>query len=255
MKKFFLYLIVFIPCIGFSQNTGYAGRKFILKTDVLYGRSVGFRNLEAEYTIGRKWSVAVGVRTHKADYKQKITNRDLDAIVNSGTYNTNNNPGITPPDVTVSYNTAKVMLRNYFRGISPKAPRGWYFGMMYEFGTAKLTGGTLLEPIKNNAFSNYSFIVKPNTTVKNIAIRMTEFTLGYQEVYAQRFTADFSFGLCFSSFNKNGTKKTMDVTTLSAPYIGPNLIRVGKAEGSSGVGHYQSGFGFSAYIKFGYLIF
>lgn len=252
MKRFLFYLLVFFPCIGFTQNTGYIGRKFILKTDVLYGSSVGFRNLEAEYAIRRKWTVAVGLRIHQGEYKQELTTRDIAHII--GAPNNYNVPFIfyNFPDVNISYTTAKVMLRNYFSGISPKAPRGWYFGMMYEFGSATLTGGTLIEPIKSN--NSYTFIFKPNTTVKNIAIRMTEFTIGHQEIFAQRFTADFSLGLCFSSFNKNGTKKTLDITTLSATNFGPNLINRQKG-GSENVGPYTSSYGLSAYFKFGYLIF
>lgn len=254
--------MAFFSC--YAQNTGYAGKKCILKTDVFYGRFLGFKNIEAEYVFSPQWSITAGVRFHKGAYKQDFTENDKDYIMDGrgiSSYSSNFSSIKSLPKVTMSFIAYKLMARRYFNRVSPKAPRGWYFGMLYESGTAKLTGATQVVPIiSGTGFTKQvNFIVMPNATINNVNISIAELSIGHQEILKNRIMVDFNLALCFSRFNGNGTKKTLEVTTLSGNRMGPNIVNFPKDDEYYGlVNHdapFQTAVGLSAYIKIGYLIF
>lgn len=127
---------------------------------------------------------------------------------------------------------------------------------MYEWGTAKLSGGTLLIPSFSQSHE-LSFTYKSNIVVNTINTRFYELSLGYQEIFKNVITADFGVALNYSRFNSNGDRSTLKVTSLSARYVGPNLYTVPKSREAGELKNppYTSSYGLSAYIKVGYLIF
>jgi hypothetical protein len=257
-KHYFTTLLLIIPFLAFAQNTGYAGKKFILKTSLLNGRYLGVKSVEAEYVFAKHFSVSVGVRQHKADYKQTLTDRDVNYYIAEykliETKYGANRP--TLPNATISASTAKAQLKYYTGRFNTKAPRGFYFGLSYETGTAQIDNAVVLDPVLDNTGGFIDFFVNTGYKVKNIKTELFEASLGYQEIFREFICLDIQFALNRTNFNKNGVTDTYLSSTLSAPYYGPNVYALGKNSASNnGTEPYTGSFGLSAYIKLGFLLF
>lgn len=257
MTKRFLAAILFaLPLLTFSQNTGYAGKKFILKTSLSNGKYFDFKNIEAEYVFAKHFSIGLGFRQHKADYQQGLSDRDVKYYLKEYGYGETPNGAYRPtlPNVTISSTTAKAQLKLYTGKLNTKAPRGFYFGFSYEIGPAQIDNAVALGIVLDNNNKVKDFAPQTGYRVRNIKVEMFEATMGYQEIFQGFLCLDIQFGLNKTNFNKNGVQETYLVSTLSAPYFGPNLVALGK-KGDVTDTPYTSAIGLSAYIKFGFLLF
>lgn len=258
-KLVIILITALVPIMVTAQNTGYAGKKFILKTDLLYGKKIGVTLLEAEYTFLPNFSFTLGFGAHQGLYKQSLRPKDVRYIAQEvyGAYwYVDGKKYGNFPDALIKSKTMRCMLKAYLGRVSPKAPRGWYFGFQYETGSATLENGVSLTPVTSGNNNHINFIVKNNVVVENIAVRMKEFSFGKQQIFAEKFVTDVNVGFNWSKFNSNGSRETLNITTLSAAYFGPNLFVKGKSSSSDdSPGPYTKTFGMSFYFKLGYLIF
>lgn len=270
MKKLILFLLIAlsIPTVQ-SQSVGYTGKRFVLKTDVLNGRFLGFKNADIEITLLRKLSIVAGIRYHQGKYKQRFLERDTYFIADSynlnGSYNINiQDNGEALPKATLKALTYKFQLRLYPNSYV-SAPKGFFMYFGYEFGKATIIGAATLTPEPGTS-SDYVF--KPSISdqeIMDIKLSNLEFGWGYQEVLWEIMTLEFSMAITGTRFNSQGTPDSKRYTTAMARYYGPNILPFGKgdSDGSSlsppgvsgGSGAYEGAFGFSTYIKVGLLMF
>lgn len=256
MKRLLLFIFIYIPFSVIAQNTGYAGKKLLLKTDVFNGMYVGFRNIEAEYVFAKRFSISICGRSHIASYQQNMSQGELNNFLRTYNYGETkygaNRPSL--PDAEISASTLKFTLKAYTGGsLLMKAPRGFYFGVSYESGTATLNNAVKLEPLFDNTNLVKDFKVKPGYKVNSIPVSSIEGAIGYQEIFKGFISLDFQVAINSSSFNKGGTTESLLYTTYSAAFYGPNVFAFGKSVDSNDVK--TSALGLSAYVKLGFLIF
>lgn len=250
----FLSLFVFtLFCSALlAQNTGYAGKHFILKTDVLNGRFLGGRNAELEYVFARKFSVSLLFRYANGKYSQKFNNID-EEVIGSG-YSGNEARSLNVPEADIKTYSLKLAVKYFFNKIVP-APKGYFFYCSFEKGKATLTDGATLAYINGNYYTSRFYYIIQNP-LNNINLKQYELGFGYQEVIWGIFVVEGSFGINTSRFNYDGgdsKKRTSGV----ARYYGPNLIAFGKENYDVFHGNkpYLGSFGLCAYIKVGLLLF
>lgn len=255
MKQLLLFILIYIPFSVIAQNTGYAGKKLLLKTDVFNGMYVGFRNIEAEYVFAKRFSISICGRNHTANYQQTFSKGELNNFLRTNNYKETkygaNRPSL--PDAKISATTLKFTLKAYPVG-NPlkKAPRGFYFGVSYESGTATLNNAVKLEPLFDNTNFVKDFTVKSGYKVNNVPVSSIEGSIGYQEIFKGFISLDFQLAFNSSSFNEGGSNETLSYTTFPAAFYGPNIFSFGKSATDDYVK--TSALGFSAYLKLGFLI-
>ena len=77
MKIRFL-LFALLLCTGFAngQNTGYGGKRVVLKAELLHGTKSPFSGAAAELVLGRSGTIVVGVRQFSGQYLQRYMGDD-----------------------------------------------------------------------------------------------------------------------------------------------------------------------------------
>lgn len=258
MKKLFFILIILTPFLAFSQNTGYAGKKFIVKANVLKGAGVGLNALGVEYAISRHLSLNAGVATMNKTVPQTLTDRDIDFILPlyhpSLKRSTNGFERRPLPDATISSQSFSISAKTYLGRIVNRAPKGFFFEFGYEAGVATLSNGSYADSlIFDNSNNVKGFTYINNIKVKDINISSFKILMGYQEVFFKALTIEASIGLNISKFNTNGNDETLSVTTLSAPNYNNNLYTINSPDEGSGA--YTTTNGITAFLKIGYLLF
>ncbi len=265
MKNIFAVILLFIISGTLAaQTVGYTGKRFVVKTDVLNGKFLGFRNADVEIVLFRKLSIVAGVRYHQGNYKQKFNDNDKDYISSIddyyGSYSTGSDT-VMESKATAKALTYKFQLRLYPNAYV-SAPKGFFLYWAYEFGKATVTNAASLEW----QASSETFIPKfSDTDIEDIKISQYEFGFGYQEIFFDRLVFEWSLALTATAFNRKGNPESLRYTTGMSRYYGPNLLPFGKGNsdgmditptGTGGTdGAYKGAFGFSAYFKIGMLVF
>ncbi len=259
MKKVLIFIYTFLPVLVFGQTTGYLGKKFILKTNVVDGTSLGLRNLEAEYVFAKHFSISLGGGIHKANYKQTFEQGDLGFFLSEYNLKETKYGALLPslPKATISSSSSKLTLKAYTGKLLNRAPRGFYFGLSYGTGIARMENTVQLFAVLDNSNAVKEFIVEEGYTVKNIKVQTFEASFGYQEIFKEFICLDVQLAINRTSFNTNGISETFHSTSLSAPYYGPNVYTIGKNSitPKSSDGAFTGAIGVSAYVKLGFLLF
>jgi hypothetical protein len=261
MKKSFTLFVLISSCYGLSaQNTGYAGKHFILKTDALNGRFLGGRNAELEIAFARRFTLTAGYRHQSGSYKQILNARDVSYITNHeygyiGSYD----EGIKNlPNATIVTNTVKIGMKAFFSRVIA-APKGTFFYASFETGKASVSNTVQLLAVNNSGGSSVDyFTYTKGPDLVDIKVKQYEMGFGYQEVLFGFLTIEGSMAFNLARFNGNGGT-SQKYTTAIASYYGPNLLPFGKNTGKyrldSGTKPHEGAFGLAAYIKVGFLLF
>lgn len=258
MRKLIIIILLLSPVLVRSQNTGYAGKKFIVKTGLVKGSSLGL-SLGAEYALTRWLSVNASIGTYTTTAKQEVKSEDIDFYASLFKPPLSISPlGVaTPPlpSATFTAQIVRVSAKTYFSRVVNRAPKGFFFEYAFEFGVGTLTNASIyddntLRGDNNNRLNGVDFI--NDVKVKDVNTRSFELLMGLQEVYASRFTVELSAGLRSSAFNTNGTEATFLVTNLSDSNYDTNFVNLST---SGGAGSPTSIVGLTGYLKIGYLLF
>lgn len=258
MRKLTIIILMLLPALGFTQNTGYAGKKFVAKLGLVKGSSLGL-SLGAEYALTRHLSINASVASFTTTASQEVTGEDIRFYASLYKPPLPISPqGVaTPPlpDATFTVQSLRVSAKTYFGRVVNRAPKGFFFEYALELGVGTLTNASIYDDNtirgdNNNRLNGVDFI--NNVKVKDINTRSFEFLMGFQEVYSNRFTYELSFGINSSTYNTSGTDDTFLVTNLSAPRYGANFFNFST---SGGAGSPTSTVGLIGYLKIGYLLF
>jgi hypothetical protein len=129
------FLVLLMPVFFLhGQATGYLGKKFIVKTNLLNGRMPGFNNCDIEYVLKRKLSINVGIQFFNYS-------RDSQGLkVRTGRVKPESGSPEFKEYSILSNGNSKGWIGNvgckiYFDRIIP-APNGWYTEFSLGFGSA-----------------------------------------------------------------------------------------------------------------------
>lgn len=221
-----LFLTLLInPVIGLSQNSGYQGKKFIIRTDLI--TPILQRGFDVEFDWVAHRHLMIGLSTaYTADkYLQKIES-----------YKTifGNYPS-TPSqvkDLQIALSTI------FFFDNAIPAPKGSFAFGKYSAGRATITGN-----IFENEFMEF--------TLSNVRASSFEIGLGHQEVYFDKMTFSFTVGLKFARLNAAVNSDTIYNTYIDSfdEKYAPNLASFGSW------GDFPGGVGINIGAKIGFLAF
>lgn len=197
MKQRILYFI-FMSLAGFlnSQNTGYLGKKFLLKTNLVNGRQMPVNSVDIEYVTSRRTSVNFSF--NHFDYS--ITNSiraNTGKIKPGGAYDGQAKEFSTLKSGTTSGNMLGLSFKFYFNRIIP-APFGFYMETGVGIGKATLENFSVSYEYKKDKYSQNQLHIRPDTSVasgecKVLLIELP--SLGYQRIFKKVVTLDTKVAL------------------------------------------------------------
>lgn len=258
MKKIILFLFLSSSLNLHSQNPGYAGKHFILKTNAINGKFLGFTNADIEYVAAR--NITVTAYFNYFQYKSaKGTVRNK-----TGTINPGGDPNVKVFDeITEVYpGTTKgwdagIGIKYYFNKIIP-APVGLYTGFDFGYGNAGLSFSYKVTYENVDMFEPYTYNPVGSgvvySTSKTCSFYHLSFpSVGYQAIYFGFLALDAKFS--FDGYFNNLPKKYTD--TYPYDYVTPNLaaIHLNSISLSEKQKNYKISYGPSIYLKIGFLLF
>lgn len=246
-----LFIALFALPAAQAQTTGYMGRRFMVKLNLVNGARPLYFGGEVEYAVHRRITLGAGGGYHMGNYKQLYYTQSFA----NGLYTKSISPSANVNLRSFGfYGQAKFFI---FGNVLKSAPDGIYFGLKGGGGYANLESkpGRALR-------NNMSEETAESFHVKYVPYMQYEFGPGLQKVIAKRFVIDASAYLCYSTFNLNGNAANQEYTATVARMFGPNTVWMGGSganDKASNGGYkprlYTGNFGLSLYVKFGILLF
>jgi len=200
---FYCFLICF-AIHSFCQNTGYLGKKFLLKTNLANGRDLPANTIDFEYVISRHVSINLGLQFNKFDIGK------LKYEIESGTIKPRNQiASVTEVTAINSGNTATKILiigsKFYFNKIMP-APYGFYTQVNLGLGMATFKEYSFTYHYKRNTsdfYLNESEVkgyASARPTLTDVSGEAPVFvfdipSIGYQRIFNTRFAIDAQISL------------------------------------------------------------
>jgi len=238
MKRIFFCIAILILSVSqsvFAQNTGYMGRHFILKSDLMLPIVIDGYSIELEAVVIRRIAL-----TGKFSKQQRISK-----LGNSTSYA--NYQGYS--EVVGNWKSSSVDYSigvKYYLEPEQPAPKGGYLFVDYGIGKTDLTGRQVVEYLPG-----YQDIFKQfDVTVKNVPVSQFNFGFGYQSIFFRRMVADLSISY-FQSYTKIPSTLEDQYGLLSNAY-GLNLLTI---SGNEGLSQILPASGINIQFKLGFLIF
>lgn len=228
---------IFLTYSIFGQaNTGFQGKRFILKTDLMAPLVDKGVDISTEYVIFRTVVVGAGFNFTGRDYKQKLESYKF-------RYGSYPEEKATLKDFQV-YAVAKLFLNNAI-----PAPQGSYAFAQIHLGRADIKGNYY--QVDNVNPENESLL---SYSSENIRSRKFTAGFGYQEVLLNFITLDFDFGLTLGALNASEkfTINRQDFNFVHGGFgdrYGPNVYSFGEW------GLNQGGIGLTVNLRVGILLF
>jgi hypothetical protein len=266
----FITTLVSFFCISVAQgqNTGFGGKRVLLKTDVLNGLRSPLVNASAEFIVTRGFTFSVGYRATKGKYNQIYYSNEYQS-----NYYSSEESNKLPKQAEIKSRTIMLEARLYFAGVLP-APRGFFFYGSYNYGKLDVTGNYYSSLLENNPNNNSSYNKRSNDLFltyeaeKVLAIGV-EAGLGYQSFIAKNVTLGFKVGFNKTFFNADGKYEDKVLSGVAKTY-GSNFFRLSPTslnlfptpyndDDDSGINidnnYYKGSFGVAFYVQVGILLF
>jgi hypothetical protein len=277
MRKelYIISLIFLLPgSLAFSQNTGFGGKRVLLKTDVLNGVRSPFFSITGELLIARRFTLSAGYRATTGKYNQIYFMREYKTQDDSYSYSYNNSDYLPNKKLkdkaTVTSRTLSVEAR-YYRSSVIAAPKGCFFYGTFNYGSVDITKGNYTQSLVEDMYigSSYSYgsgNYKEDTyytyEAKGIRTWGLEAGWGYQSFINKYLTLGFKLGLNKTYFNAN-TKYDEAIMSGVAKTYGPNLLRLspldfsilGTSDQEQDGKIYKGSMGLAFYLQLGILLF
>ena len=177
-----------------GQNTGYLGKKFLIKTNLFNGRFFGFSNADVEYVVGRQSSIIVSAQHF--DYGVGGGRKAKTGSVSPG-----NNRGklweiSTLKNGRTTGNLVSFGYRHYFDRIIP-APYGYYFECSVGFGEATFSDYYVSYTYKKvrGKYEVYPRADSPTLSGRSKIVFFELPSFGYQKVINRFITFDAKISL------------------------------------------------------------
>jgi hypothetical protein len=167
MKKIFLFVLIALFSGGSvlnAQNTGFAGKRVLLKTNVINGLYGFCNSYAAEVAFHRKMTITIGYDAINTSVHQSYD--PAETVGNNVTINSK---------AQTSYKGANIEFRKYFSREKP-APYGFFISLNYSNGVLDIEKGHFDERLflpDGNGIITY--------TNKGITVNKLGIGLGYQK--------------------------------------------------------------------------
>lgn len=267
MRK--IYCIVLLCMLAYSvqsQNTGYAGKRFLVKATVLSGVRNPLTQLELECAVSRKVTVSLGFKMNSVTLNQWYYDGEYATDYNpyESPFKTENGfPSITEK-ATIDTKMAGLEFRYYFKSYSLPAPRGVYGYFNLYIGTAHISNGVYYESLYTDLYNWNYFMGGPvffpdqkHTYSVNATTTTIDFGWGYQEMVTSRISLELKGGFSYGSLVASEPKSQKAVSGAVKNY-GSNLFAI-RSKSMTDLGGTVSprtgSFGMSVYATVGFLLF
>ncbi len=265
MKKIlYIALLILSATPAFSQNTGFRGKRVLIKTDLLNGVRSPLFSASAELLITRRFTLTGGYRTTSGKYNQIYYYEEY----HSQDYYFYDIDNKLKDKADIKSRVWSIEARLYKGGVIP-APKGFFYYGTYTNGNVDVKGNyyeSLTSKVITSSSSNNDKNPYYTYEAKNIKTWGLEGGLGYQSFINKYITLGFKLGLNYTSFNYD---ENWDPKVLSgvAKTYGPNLLRLAPLDlddsehpaavllKSSGDSVYKGSVGLNFYLQLGILLF
>jgi len=233
---------------GLAQNTGFLGKRFLLKTNVVNGFQIGFMNLDVEATVARKVSVTAGFRYF--DYVPSFGGREMKTqhVRSNGIYDVYQKIGGGKTTGWLVNGGIKYYLSGYNRIIP--APLGFYTEVSFGYGNATMSNFSIFNRVKypygHNSWNTLVY-AKPNSYNLEGSASIIFFevpSFGYQFAILKFLTFDVK--MSFEGYYSDLPSNLADPSDVGNMYVSPNLV---------GFGAGNLAIGFALYGKLGFSLF
>lgn len=271
-------VFLLLPALYNAQNTGYAGKRFLIHTDVLSGRDFPRINLSGEVLLTRSSSVSFGMSVYNRDVNQKYaesnyrTSYPLLGDAGSSAITIINNPFDgrklnLPESGRIDEKTFYAGYKYYVQQSGLPAPHGLFFSGGLSVSSMNMTGNyyrSLIQELENELERidrsyyrvyeldsrhdyNYNFYNLAFTGGVGYTHFLTSWFLITAEVSAVYTRFDLTNELSNDDFLiTSGMSHGLRTNTISAPFN-----RSGKGRTGARLG----GIGISTFIRLGFLLF
>jgi hypothetical protein len=237
--KFLIALALLFSVTGnliLAQNDGYAGKRILLKTDLLSGKKAFLTGLDAEFILFRHSTISVGIRFFKNKSDQKYLQKDY---YDGPTYANVDKPKVMPQKASLKTLALNIEYRRYLKLFRP-APYGPFVYASLQAGWLTVTNGMYYRAIAEydvTADKPYDEYVKYN--YKNLPFFLPEAGFGYQAIFKNKFAAGMKAGINYTIFDSSLTGTPKEAIIGVKNTYGGNIANVKV--------------GLSAYLQIGYL--
>lgn len=171
LRIYFTIVISFCYCLLSAQNTGFMGRHFITKTDVVYliGSSLDF---QVEYAFHRDWSATL-------NYTKQNVKPSLNSI----------------SQLSTQARELKFGVRHYLTPEQASLSGGYHFANL---GYGIFNSSSLLIDSTYSVDGLIIYQSKNLFEIKNIPVFRADIGVGYQQIYLGFLALDISVGFAMS---------------------------------------------------------
>lgn len=192
-----IFLIVRINTL-FAQNTGYGGKRFLFKTDLIDGVKSFITGADLEIVILQNTTLSVGFKSFSSNVKQKYQGPEYPA------YDLDDDHPLRMPDkALVKTNCFNLEIRQYFqkKSILP-TPNGRFFYLSTNIGSIDVEGNYYESLILNGYLYDLGISDDKGEYIsyvyKNVDFFSIEVGTGHQFFITRFLTAGFKIGLDYT---------------------------------------------------------
>ncbi|GAL86488.1 hypothetical protein MYP_3717 [Sporocytophaga myxococcoides] len=267
MKKIiYITLLILLAAPAFSQNTGFGGKRVLIKTDLLNGVRSPLFSASAELLITRRFTLTGGYRITSGKYNQIYFYDEYHS--QDYYYYSDYSQNKLKDKADIDSRVWSIEARLYKGGVIP-APKGFFYYGTYTNGNVDVKGNyyeSLTSKINTSSSSNKDNNLYYTYEAKNIKTWGLEGGLGYQSFINKYVTLGFKLGLNYTSFNYDNNWDPKVLSGVAKTY-GPNLLRLAPLDlddtdhpvasllRSSGDSVYKGSVGLNFYLQLGILLF
>ena len=226
-----LLILVWGSVNGYSQTSGFLGKRFILNSELFSSLFDKGYDGGAEYVLSRNLSFYTDYHFRNKNYRQKL----LPYYSRYGKY----------PDERANFKSKNLSFGlKIYQNQAFTAPKGMYLFFQYAYGRADIEGNYFVLNDEFDADSDEYYLYK----IKNARSRIIDYGFGVQNILWKFVVVDFKFGI--TSAKLNVEQKNEYLIDEVAYKYGPNFINWGGT-----LGRKTGGLGLSARFKVGFLLF
>lgn len=246
-KTFYALLILLMIGVQFStaQNTGYAGKRLVIRADAVNGIKGVMSGVGMEYVLFERASLGLTLNRMSYNVAQRYGGSEYEQTLPDL-------PTKMPSKANVDERSLTLQGRIYFNGTNaPPAPNGLFFYSDLCLGQVDVDGQYYLELLEPSSLISGVNDQIVDYSLNNVDFLRLEAGFGRQRVFYDWFIIGLYSGVSYSRFFVNSGSDAEKVFSGAAKAVGANVIGYGgRLSGNSTSGN----IGFSFKLQVGLLI-
>jgi hypothetical protein len=203
------FTLLTVVTVNAQFLSGFAGKKTVIKTDLLKGNGFGLRNIDAEILLHQNFTFGIAYRKYANNNVRQITTSDPNFFNNF----------VQAKRGSVDFSIIEFTARYYFTTSLVPAPHGFYVFLSHGRGS-----GTVKGNLHNSAFSGGmggATLQNNPYNFKNVDFRNFQIGIGKQKVLNNYFTIDYGCSIGRNKLINNKNKATLSGI---APFVGEHFM-------------------------------